>query len=116
MKKLLLISMLSLFAFALQAQGPGETRAVNKAEAAARSCLHEMGYPNNLTLYSSATVSTVCDYIHPNPQYFGYRVVVCGVPNCPPNQYCIQIAYQIATVEVSCSGQVIDVQCNAAGQ
>lgn len=115
MKKLFAITILTLFAFVVSAQGPGETRALNKAEAAARQCLNQMNYPNNLTLHSSATVSTICDYIHPNPQYFGYRVTVWGTPNCPPNQYCIQIIYPIATVEVSCTGQVTNVQCGVIG-
>lgn len=116
MKKLFVITVLSLIAFALQAQGPGEQRALNKAEAAARSCINQLGIPNNLEIHSAATISTVCDYIHPNPQYYGYRVAVWGTPNCPANQPCIQIAYPIAEVEVSCSGQVVSVGCAVVGQ
>jgi hypothetical protein len=115
MKNLILASVLVFLGFAAKAQGPGEQRAIARAEAAARDCMRDAGYPANLEIHSSAQVSTICDYFNPNPQYFGYRVTVWGTNPCPPNMYCIQIVYPIATVEISCTGDVSNVQCDISG-
>jgi hypothetical protein len=111
MKKYLFLLLFLVVAFSARAQSPGEQVARNKAEAASRGCLRDWGYPASLQLYSSATVSTICDYMNPNPHIFGYTVTVWGLSQCPPNMYCIQVIYPISIVEVSCSGQVVDVQC-----
>jgi hypothetical protein len=112
MKKLFILLVLGFGAQILMAQGDFELRARNKAEAAARACLGEIGLRPNLHLSSAATVNLICDYFSPNPQYFGYQVEVWAAPNCPPNQPCVQVIYPIATVMVDCQGHVYDVQCN----
>jgi hypothetical protein len=116
MKKLMLFVFLVFAAFAVHAQGGNnnqEQRARQKAEAAARQCADVQG----LQLFSSATASTICDYTHPSPNFFGYTVVVWAQPNCPPPNICpAGPVTLLATVEVSCSGQVTHVVCYNAPQ
>jgi hypothetical protein len=111
MKKLILglIAVVAI-TFASNAQNI-EQRAINKAEAAARECVRELDFPNGLNFVSNATAYQVCDYMTPNPNYFGYVVQVSGTPRCAPNTLCPQVIYPIATVYVSCSGQVTEVIC-----
>jgi len=110
MKKFIFLFVIGLGFSTLMAQNQFEQRAKNKAEAAAQECLRNLNL-SNVTLVSNVSQTQICDYMNPNPQYFGYSVIVYAVPNCPGNQNCIQIAYPVATVQVSCSGQVYDVQC-----
>ena len=113
MKKFILLFVIGLGFSTLMAQNQFEQRAKNKAEAAAQECLRNLNL-SNVTLVSNVSETQICDYMNPNPQYFGYSVTVYAVPNCPGNQNCIQIVYPVATVQVSCSGQVYDVQCGIA--
>jgi hypothetical protein len=114
MKKIFLGLIASIaISFASNAQNM-EQRAINKAEAAARSCVRDLDFPNGLTFVSTAVAYQVCDYMTPNPNYFGYAVTVNGTPKCAPNTYCPQVIYPIATVYVSCSGEVTEVICGTA--
>jgi hypothetical protein len=116
MKKVILsIVALVVFSFTSVAQNQ-EQRAIQKAEAASRSCVNELDFPNGLEFVSSASAYQVCDYSTPNPNYFGYVVTVNGKPRCAPNTFCVQVIYPIATVYVSCSGQVTEVICGTAAQ
>lgn len=116
MKKLLMFVCLLLVAFVTHAQSGNnnqEQRARQKAEAAARQCANVQG----LQLYSSATVSSICDYTHTSPNFFGYTVEVWAQQNCPPPQICpLGPVTLLATVTVSCNGQVSDVVCYNAPQ
>lgn len=114
MKKFILLFVMSLGFTVLMAQNQMEQRACNKAEAAAQECLQTLGL-NNITLHSAATVNQICDYMNPNPQYFGYSVDVWATPNCAPGAICAQVIYPIARVFVSCGGQVTEVQCATSG-
>ncbi len=114
MKKLIFILVALVgFSFASNAQNQ-EQRAINKAEAAAKKCVNELNFPNGLEFVSSASVYQICDYTTPNPNYFGYTVTVNGKPKCAPNTVCPQVIYPVATVYVSCSGEVTDVICGTA--
>lgn len=116
MKKILLVFLAIVgFSFASNAQNM-EQRAINKAEAAAKKCVNELSFPNGLDFVSTATVYQVCDYSTPNPNYFGYVVTVNGSPKCAPNTICPQVIYPIATVYVSCSGEVTEVQCGTVSE
>ncbi|MES2587952.1 MAG: hypothetical protein V4622_03160 [Bacteroidota bacterium] len=114
MKRVLLVIIALVgFSFASNAQNQ-EQRAINKAEAAAKKCVNELDFPNGLEFVSSATVYQICDYTTPNPNYFGYVVNVNGKQKCAPNTLCPQVIYPIATVYVSCSGEVTEVICGTA--
>lgn len=111
---ILLILVLFTFSISLSAQNT-EQRAINRAEAVARQCVQELGYPSNLVLISSAQPHVACDYrTIPNPNNMGYKVTVYGRTQCPPNLVCIQVIYPIATVYVSCDGSIERVECGAA--
>lgn len=117
MKKLILIAILFLSAnFSLSAQNM-EQRAINRAEAVARQCIAELDYPSNLELVSSTQPHVACDYrTIPNPNNMGYKVIIWGRTQCPPNNVCIQVIYPIATVYVDCSGAIESVQCGIAAE
>jgi hypothetical protein len=93
-----------------------EQRAIQKAEAAARQCVNDLDFPNGLEFVSTAAVYQICDYRTPNPNYFGYVVTVNGQPKCAPNTFCPQVIYPIATVYVSCSGEVTQVDCGVVAE
>lgn len=116
MKKVfLMVIALVAFSFASNAQNQ-EQRAINKAEAAAKKCVNELNFPNGMEFVSSAAVYQICDYTTPNPNYFGYVVTVNGAPKCAPNTFCPQVIYPIATVYVSCSGEVTEVVCGTVSE
>ena len=93
-----------------------EQRAIAKAEAAAQQCLSELDYPNGWEMVSFASVNQVCDYrFGGNPNIFGYVVQVAIRPRCAPNQFCIQVIQPLATVTVSCGGEVTEVNCGISG-
>jgi hypothetical protein len=116
MKKLILGLIATVaISFASNAQNM-EQRAINKAEAAARQCVKDLDFPNGLELVSSANVYQICDYMTPNPNYFGYMVTVNGKPKCAPNTFCPQVIYPIATVYVSCNGEVTEVVCGVSAE
>jgi hypothetical protein len=116
MKKLIILA-LAFFAINLSLSAQNmEQRAINRAEAVARQCIAELGYPSNLELVSSAAPNQSCRYINNNPNDMGYKVVVYGRTQCPPNLVCIQVIYPIATVYVDCSGQIESIECGTASE
>jgi hypothetical protein len=116
MKKIFLGLIATLaISFASNAQN-AEQRAIQKAEAAAKQCVNDLDFPNGLDFVSTAVAYQICDYRTPNPNYFGYAVTVNGTPKCAPNTFCPQVIYPIATVYVSCSGQVTEVVCGTVAQ
>ena len=116
MKKLIFLA-LAFFAFNLSLSAQNlEERAINRAESVARQCIAELGYPSNPELVSSAEPTQSCRYINNNPNNMGYKVVVYGRTQCPPNLVCIQVIYPIATVYVDCSGQIERVECGTASE
>jgi hypothetical protein len=42
------------------------------------------------------------------------QVYFYKVPNCPPNQVCIQVIEEVGTVLLDCEGDVISVSCSGA--
>lgn len=112
-----IVALVAIFAFSAAANAQSlEQRAIQKAEASARQCINDLGYPSNLELVSSAEAYQICDYMNPNPNYFGYKVTVYGRTQCPPNMVCIQVIYPIATVYVSCGGDVTQVDCGVVAE
>lgn len=115
MKKYILFAIFGFSALAMSAQGNNnqEQRARQKAEAAARQCANVQG----MEIFSSATVTSICDYTHPSPNYFGYSVEVWATQRCPPNTICpAGPVVLLARVDISCNGDVAAVNCYASVQ
>lgn len=82
----------------------------NKAVAAARQAVTQNCGSTGNTTYT-ITENFICNSIDGGFGNMNRTVTFYRTPNCPPNQFCIQIVEVVGSATVDCNNNVTEVSC-----